>query len=75
VAPLSEIFLKELLGKHIKKPKVDTIQHRIKELEPEILKANVEDVEDIESRSQTTTARDVRYLLQVSHLDCVGLIN
>jgi hypothetical protein len=69
VAPLSEIFLKELLGKHIKKPKVDTIQHRIKELEPEILKA------DIESRSQTTTARDVRYLLQVSHLDCVGLIN
>lgn len=60
VAPLSGIFLEEVLGKHIRKPEVDTIRDGIKELEPETLMAGVEDVE---SRSQTTTARDGKMLV------------
>jgi hypothetical protein len=63
VAPLSGIFLEEVLGKHIRKPEVDTIQRGMKELEPENLKANVEDVEDIESSRQTTTARNGKMLV------------
>src|SRR5450756_1936241 len=63
VAPLSGIFLEEVLGKHIKKPEVDTIQHGTKALELQNLKTNIEDVEDIESRSQTTTAREGKMLV------------
>jgi hypothetical protein len=47
VAPLSEIFLEEVLGRYIKKPEVDTIEHGTKTSELQNLKTNVEDVEDI----------------------------
>ncbi len=60
MAPLSGIFLEEVLGKHIKKPEVDTTQHGTKTLELQNFKTNVEDVE---SRSQTTTAREGKMLV------------
>ncbi len=63
MAPLAGIFLEEVLGKHIKKPEVDTIQHRTKALELQNLEANVEDVEDIESIGQTITARECKMLV------------
>jgi hypothetical protein len=63
VAPLSEIFHEEVLGKHIKKPEVDTIRHGTKALELQNLKTNVEDAEDVESRGQTTTAREGKMLV------------
>jgi hypothetical protein len=63
VAPLSEIFLEEVLGRYIKKPEVDTIEHGTKTSELQNLKTNVEDVEDIESSGQTTTAREGKMLV------------
>ena len=63
VAPLSGNFLEEVLGKHIKKPEVDTIQHGTKTLELHNLKTNVEDVEDIGSMGQTTPAREGKMLV------------
>jgi len=66
VAPLSGNFLEEVLGKHIKKPEVDTIQHGTKALKLQNLKTNVEDAEDIESMGQMTTAREGKMLVTVS---------
>ncbi|MAD86135.1 MAG: hypothetical protein CL912_24510 [Deltaproteobacteria bacterium] len=63
VAPMSGIFLEEVMGKHIKKPEVDTIQHGTKTLELHNLKTNVEDVEDIGSMGQTTPAREGKMLV------------
>merc|ERR1712225_189254 len=59
-------FLEEVLGKHIKKPEVDTIQHGTKALKLQNLKTNVEDAEDIESMGQMTTAREGKMLVTVS---------
>jgi len=64
VAPLSGIFLEEVMGKHIKKPELDTIQPGTNAVELHNLKTNVEDaVEDIESMGQTTTAREGKMLV------------
>ncbi len=49
-----------MLGKHIKKPEVATIQHGTKALELQNLKPNVGDVED---RGQTTTTREGKMLV------------
>ena len=70
VAPMSGIFLEEVMGKHIKKPEVDTIQHGTKTLELHNLKTNVEDVEDIGSMGQTTPAREGKMLVTGKPLVC-----
>ncbi|KAL2066279.1 hypothetical protein VTL71DRAFT_2350 [Oculimacula yallundae] len=69
VAPLSGIFLEEVLGKHIKKPEVDTIQYGTKAIGLRNLKTILEDAEDIESMEQRKSAREGKMLVTVSGYD------
>lgn len=52
-----------MLGKHIKKPEVDTIQYGTKAIGLRNLKTILEDAEDIESMEQRKSAREGKMLV------------
>lgn len=63
MAPLSEIFQEEVLGKYIKKLEADTIHHGTNVSELQNLKTIMGGFEDVESRSPPTTAREGKMLV------------